>query len=228
MRKPRLLDGFCGAGGATKGYQRAGFYVVGVDINPQPHYCGDEFVQADFMNFPLEEYDAIHASPPCQFKTTMSNRWRGKGGLADERVDLLTPTLERLWRLPAPWVVENVTGASQMMPNALLLRGAMFGLEVDRPRVFLSNILLLHPGKTRKVQAGVGVYGKSPDGRLLFRRADGSEQRAAASLAEAQEAMGMDWADWYGTKEAVPPAYTEFIGAQLLAVLERSETGAAL
>jgi SAM-dependent methyltransferase len=68
--KPRLLDLFCGAGGATKGYQRAGFYVVGVDINRQPHYCGDEFVQGDAMTYPLEGFDAIHASPPCQAYST--------------------------------------------------------------------------------------------------------------------------------------------------------------
>ena len=93
MRKPILLDGFCGGGGATKGYQRAGFYVIGVDINSQPHYCGDDFIQADFMTWPLEGYDIIHTSPPCQHWTHakhMGNRGRF------DHPQLIAPVRERL------------------------------------------------------------------------------------------------------------------------------------
>jgi DNA (cytosine-5)-methyltransferase 1 len=149
---------------------------------------------------------------------------------------LLTPTLELLNDIAIPWVVENVLGARPLMPNAAILHGGMFGLGVHRPRLFSSNLLLLVP-KVAKPPVTVGVYGKAPDGRMLRdssvkrwkgRRSDGQTfQRAAGSLVEAQTAMGMDWADWHGTKEAVPPAYTEYIGAQLLAAV-RARAGATL
>lgn len=221
MGRPRLLDLFCGAGGAAMGYHRAGFDVVGVDIKPQPHYPF-EFHQEDALAIltfgPTSEFDAIHASPPCQSETTMSNRHRGRGGLADEREDLLSPTLELLAEIGMPWVVENVPGARAKMPNPITLHGGMFGLGVHRPRLFSSNVLLLVP-QAAQVKDPVGVYGKAHDGRRLFDRADGTTQWAASSLEEAQEAMAMDWADWHGTKEAIPPAYTEYIGKHLLAHL---------
>ena len=238
MTKPRLLDLFCGAGGAAMGYARAGFDVVGVDINPQPHYPFD-FIKDDAMRYlrawqdtPWDwSFDAIHASPPCQAHTTMSNRWRGMGGLADQRVDLLTPTLEVLRRLSTPWVVENVLGAKALMQTTLVLHGGMFGLGVYRARLFESNVLLLAP-REAKPASTIGVYGKAPDGRTLWdgtakgRNYDGASfQRAAGSLEEAQAAMGMDWADWHGTKEAIPPAYTEFIGHQLLLAVTRRSAG---
>src|SRR6476660_7498674 len=107
--KPRLLDLFCGAGGAAMGYHRAGFEVAGVDIKPQPHYPF-EFHQADAMTYPLDGFDVIHASPPCQAFTQMSARWRGKGGKADSHEDLLTPILEKLASNRVPYIVENVVG----------------------------------------------------------------------------------------------------------------------
>lgn len=82
------------------------------------------------------------------------------------------------------------------------------------------------PTKPKPSRDSIGVYGREPDGRLLWRRKDGSEQRAAASLEEGREAMGMPWASWRGCAEAVPPAYTELIGAQLIAILGRSEVAA--
>lgn len=219
--KPRLLDLFCGAGGASMGYHRAGFGVVGIDIAPQPHYPF-EFWEADALVSMLggswHEFDAIHASPPCQDFTTMSNRWRGAGGKADQHVDLLTPTRAILARIGVPWVIENVVGSKGKMRPTLVLRGGMFGLGVDRPRYFESNVMLFAP-EPGKVENPVGVYGKAPDGRRLFSRKDGSEQRAPRNLKEAQAAMGMDWADWDGVREAIPPAYTEWIGVQLLAAL---------
>lgn len=221
--KPRLLDLFCGAGGATKGYQRAGFYVVGVDIAPQPHYCGDEFVQSDALEyFDIfgRGFDAYHASPPCQKFTQMSARWRGKGGKTDAHLDWLTPTLERFRELPEPWVVENVVGAKALLRSPLRLHGGMFGLGVHRPRLFESNMLVLSPLEPLVVEP-VGVYGEKPDGRRLWTRLNGNRKkrsimRAAKSLQQAQEVMGMDWADWHGVKEAIPPAYTEWIGKELL------------
>jgi DNA (cytosine-5)-methyltransferase 1 len=222
----RGLDVYCGAGGATRGYQLAGFCMVGVDIEPQPHYCGEKFIQADALDALADRdfvtgFDFIHASPPCQYFTAMSNRWRGHGGRADGHVDLLTPTRALLRSIGLPYIIENVPAAKRAMAATLILHGGMFGLGVNRPRLFESNILMLAPPEPAPRDT-VGVYGKAPDGRLLWARADGTEQHAPASLAEAQEAMGMDWGDWQGVKEAIPPAYSEFIGHQLLEHLERA------
>jgi DNA (cytosine-5)-methyltransferase 1 len=206
VMRPLLLDLFCGAGGAAMGYHRAGFDVVGVDIAPQPHYPF-EFHQGDAMTWPLDGYDAIHASPPCQAYSTMGNRWRG------DWPDLLTATITRLRTHGAPFIVENVEGAARQMPDYFRLTGSMFGLGVHRPRLFVSNMLILTPGPTRAPVGCVGVYGTRPDGRRLNSR---TPIRAASSLLEAQDAMGMDWADWHGTKEAIPPAYTEYLGGQLI------------
>jgi DNA (cytosine-5)-methyltransferase 1 len=225
--KPRLLDLFCGAGGAAMGYHRAGFDVVGVDINPQsnypfPFHCGDAlaFMERDIDNlgeFIGVNWDAIHASPPCQAHTTMSNRWRGAGGKADDHVDLIGETRALLEQTRLPWVIENVPGAKGQMRSPVTLDGSMFGLGVVRPRLFESNVLLSPPqGMISRVLEPVGVYGKAHDGRLLWARADGTEQRAARSLKEARTAMGIDWMEWRELAEAIPPAYTEWIGRQLL------------
>ena len=233
MTRPRLLDLFCGAGGAAMGYYRAGFDVVGVDIAPQPHYPF-EFIQADaleLLRFTSVSYDAIHASPPCQAFTQMSAKYRGKGlgGITDTHVDMLTPTLELLRGMDIPWVVENVPGAKRIMNTTVKLHGGMFGLGVHRPRLFESSVMLLAP-VAPQTREPIGVYGKCADGRRLYTRNNGNWRtakvpkksilRAPKTLEEAQDAMGMDWADWRGTKEAIPPAYTEFIGAQLLAYVK--------
>ena len=217
--RPRLLDLFCGAGGAAVGYHRAGFDVVGVDIAPQPHYPFD-YIQTSTdvilthveLGGPfVEQYgpiDVIHASPPCQGYTTMSNR---HGSTAPLFIDELRA---RLILIGLPYVIENVPGAKSHMRSPITLHGGMFGLGVNRPRLFESNVLLLVP-QARRVANAAAVYGRREDRRLLWRRTDGSELHAA-SLTEAQEAMEMDWADWHGTKEAIPPAYTEFLGGQLI------------
>lgn len=215
--KPRLLDLFSGAGGAACGYHRAGFEVVGVDINPQPRYPF-EFHQADAMTYPLDGFDVIHASPPCQAHTALSNRWRGKGGKADSHVDLIAVMRYRLEDSGVPWVIENVAGARSVMRSPIQISGGTFGLGVHRPRLFESNIAITAPSAV-KVSNPVGVYGKF-DGRRLWTRADGTEQRAAASVAEAGEAMGIDWMEARELAEAIPPAYTEHIGRQLIAHLE--------
>jgi DNA (cytosine-5)-methyltransferase 1 len=219
----KLLDLFCGAGGAGMGYHRAGFEVVGVDIQPQPDYPF-KFHQADAMTYPLDGFDAIHASPPCQAFTQMSARWRGKGTKADEHPDCLTPTLCRFRELSVPWVIENVPGAVTLMGRVLRLHGGMFGLGVHRPRLFASNILLLsmHAEQTK---SPLGVYGKV-DGRTTYRyRNNGNYKgksliRAWKSVEEGQRAMGIDWTnDARAIAEAIPPAYTQFIGEQLLQAL---------
>lgn len=142
--RPVCLDLFCGGGGAAMGYWRAGFDVIGVDIAPQPRYPFP-FVQADALAppFDLSGFDLIHASPPCQAHTPMSNRWRGLGTLADERVDLIAPTRAMLEASGVPWVIENVRGAP--LRNAFTLTGEMFGLGVHRPRKFEASALILTP-----------------------------------------------------------------------------------
>jgi DNA (cytosine-5)-methyltransferase 1 len=233
---PKLLDLFCGAGGAAKGYQRAGFYVVGVDIKPQSHYCGDEFVQCDALEYLVvhgHEYDAIHASPPCQAFTQMSAKYRGKGGVADSHPDLLTPTREELARYSCPWVIENVPGAKRHMRATAILHGGMFGLGVHRPRLFESNVLLMAPyGKRTRLP--IGVYGHRPDGRTLWHYRNNGDMkgkksviRCARSIEEARRVMGIDWMGWDEIREAIPPAYTEWIGRQLMGAVLAARKAAA-
>lgn len=219
-RSRRLLDLFCGAGGAARGYQRAGFHVTGVDHKPQPRYAGDVFILGDALEYVTahgHEYDAIHASPPCQAFTQMSARWRGLGGTADSHPDLLTPILTALAHFQTPWVVENVVGARRVMRTWFKLHGGQFGLGVHRPRLFASNVVLLSP-LAAPCADPIGVYGPR---RRLFTRRDRhgrvSFQRAAHSAQEACAAMGID-ADltWDEVREAIPPAYTNWIGQRLL------------
>jgi DNA (cytosine-5)-methyltransferase 1 len=229
MNRPRLLDLFCGAGGAAMGYHRAGFDVVGVDIVDHPNYpyeliieditaAGYQFLA---MVTAFESYDVIHASPPCQAYTTMANRKRG------DHPDLLESIQRRLraWAdaTGGIYVIENVPGARSRMWEPLLLHGGMFGLEVDRPRLFETNAPVMVYDAPRTFDP-IGVYGRRHDGRRLFTRTDGSTQRAAKSLKQAQAAMGIDWMTWDELAQAIPPAYTEYIGAQLLDHLRAGAT----
>jgi DNA (cytosine-5)-methyltransferase 1 len=227
----RILDLFCGAGGAAMGYHRAfpDAEIIGVDIAPQPHYPF-EFVQADAMAFAWRmegrrygagSFGLIHASPPCQAHTTMSNRHRGKGGAADSHDDYIASCRWWLTIAGSPYVIENVPGARRHLHNPITLSGGMFGLGVERPRLFECSFPIGQP-PYRKCLNPIGVYGKAHDGRRLFTRKDGSMQRAAASLEEGSEAMGIDWMEWRELAESVPPAYTHWIGAQLAARMENA------
>jgi Site-specific DNA methylase len=212
----KLLDLFCCQGGAGEGYRRAGFDILGVDINPQPNNP-HPFIQADALEFARErghEFDVWHGSPPCQAYTTMSNRHRGQGGKADSWPKLIEPLRELAIASGKPYVIENVVGARSALIAPVTLHGGMFGLGVHRPRLFESNIPLFSE-KAPQVKNPVGVYGKAPDGRHLFTRADGTRQLAASSAEEAGLAMGIDWMTWDGLRECVPPAYTEYLGHQL-------------
>jgi DNA (cytosine-5)-methyltransferase 1 len=201
--KPRLLDLFCGAGGATKGYQLAGFHVTGVDINPQPNYCGDAFVQADAMTFPLDGYDLIHASPPCQRYSAMSVC---RPGLADNYPDLVAATRARLEEWGGRYVIENVPRAPLL--NPVTLCGFMFGLRLYRHRLFESNRLLLVPDHPRHT-VRTSRAGHYEPGTII------SVAGNCAPIGVAREVMGIGWTNRAELAEAIPPAYTWFLGEQL-------------
>jgi DNA (cytosine-5)-methyltransferase 1 len=214
--KPRLLDLFCGAGGAGMGYHLAGFDVVGVDIKPQPDYPF-EFRQADAMTFPLQGFSAVHGSPPCQAFTAMGVMWNAK-----KHHDLLTPTRARFVASGLPYVIENVPGAP-MSGAHVTLCGTSFGLgageyELRRHRHFEMNFPIMVPG-CQHTKPTIGIYGDHARDRrrVSGQHHDRGRQFAAGTgVTLAREAMGMPWASWHGLSQAIPPAYTEYIGGVLM------------
>lgn len=214
----RLLDLFCGAGGAAMGYHCAGFDVVGVDIEPQPNYPF-EFHQADALEWDdFDGFDVVHASPPCQFAVSVSRRWRGKGTRADSHPNLIPATRQLLRAAGVPYVIENVEAASPHLENSVKLCGATLGLQQSRHRLFEIGggpLILVTPCACRG-QEFLGVYGSKPDGRWIRRDTLGRKRNfIVSSLAEGQSLLGIDWMTWDELREAIPPAYTEFIGRQL-------------
>ena len=225
--KPLLLDLFCGAGGAAVGYHRAGFEVVGIDHKPQPHYPF-EFHQADALEFVREHsesYSVIHASPPCQKYTGMRRITRSRFGRIrgnPNPPDLIAATRRALMATGKPWVIENVQGSP--LNTGIILCGASLGLDhLARHRHFESSVLLFAPPCSHYSSSHtVGVYGSRPDGRRVSYR----QHRlccVAASLEEAREVMGIDWMDWDEITQAIPPAYTEYIGKQLMTHISHTE-----
>jgi DNA (cytosine-5)-methyltransferase 1 len=237
MTKPRILDLFCGAGGCTKGYQEAGFYVVGVDLKPQPNYCGDEFYREDaiallesgaawvpdgdwHVALPVESvFDAIHASPPCQAYTVYGNN---KEHVRDGHPELIEPVRELLRAAGLPYVIENVPGAPLRDP--IQLCGTSFPpLEVRRHRLFESNLPLMalpcnHGRLTERKYPGSS---NRPNGRTVCNI---GEWRVP--LGQQQKAIGIDWMSVPELSQAIPPAYTRFIGEQLLAHLQAEQAAA--
>lgn len=217
-KRPLLLDLFCGAGGAAMGYHRAGFDIIGVDINPQPNYPfefwpGDalEILSnvADYM--PRAAYGVevavVHASPPCQRYSAMSTCCPG---LADKYPDLIAPTRKLLQQTGLPWVIENVPGSPLLDP--VMLCGQMFGLELYRHRLFESSEILQQPDHPRHVIPGCKAGHWKP-GHII------SVSGNCAPIALARSAMGIDWTNRRELAEAVPPSYTQYVGAQLLAAM---------
>lgn len=223
MTKPLLLDLFCGAGGAARGYQRAGFHVTGVDIIPQPNYAGDEFVQADALDYLAShgmDFDAIHASPPCQASCTLIKG--NQKATAGDHINLIPETRAQLSRYQVPTVLENVQGSD--LRRDLTLCGEMFGLGVIRHRYFECNGFEVSQPEHIKHRGRVAGYrhGEWYDGPYFAVYGDGGGK---GTVAQWQEAMGIDW-----TKvrkeiaEAIPPAYTEFVSQQIKTSL-RAVTG---
>lgn len=203
----RALDLFCGAGGATKGLQRAGFHVTGVDIKPQPRYCGDAFNQADAMTFPLDGFDFIWASPPCQRYTILNSVFDSSA-----YPDLVDAVRARLDESGKPYVIENVVGAP--IRRDLTLCGALFGLRSYRHRIFESNRRL--NGLTHRPHL-VPVNPRGKNRRKHW--AEGGYITVTGDVGSyvGPEAMGIDWMTGNELSQAIPPAYSEFIARQFLA-----------
>jgi DNA (cytosine-5)-methyltransferase 1 len=212
-----MLDLFSCAGGAAKGYQRAGFHVTGVDINPQPNYCGDVFVQGDALIYLAEhghEYDAVHTSPPCQASCNLT-KGTNKGMVYP---NLIPATRELLAHFDVPTVIENVQGSD--LRRDLTLCGEMFGLGVIRHRYFEISGAQVEQPKHMKHRGRVAGYrhGEWFDGPYFAVYGDGGGK---GSVAEWQKAMGIDWTDVRKEiAEAIPPAYTEHIGRQIISQLQ--------
>lgn len=186
--------------------------IVGVDIRPQKNYPFI-FEQADAMTYPLDGFDFIWASPPCQGYTTMNNRHGRAGGLVSDVRGMLER--QRLYCDGPHWIIENVAGAVREMLCPITLCGSAFHLGVQRHRIFDASFAMLSPGCSH-LGAPVAVYG-AMDGRRLWTRKDGTELRAWRSVTEAQVALGIDWMDEDGLRQAIPPAYSEYL-AQFIPV----------
>lgn len=217
LQAPKLVDAFCCAGGGAMGYHRAGFEVVGIDKEPQPNYPF-RFIQADALELLADrafmaQFAAAHASPPCQGYTQWQNLNAERWGNRVDHPLLIEPVRNLLRASGLPYVIENVQGAP--VAAMTMLCGSMFGLNVRRHRFFESDVLLMDNPRCSHQGTEIAVYGKL-DGRRIWTRADGSEVRAAATIGQASEAMGIDWMTWDEIREAIPPAYTEHIGRQLL------------
>lgn len=216
MAKPRLLDLFCGAGGAAMGYHEAGFDVVGVDINRQPHYPF-QFVQADCMT--IENFagiDAIHASPPCQSYTRKSANWGRARKNVIEHPDLIAPVRDMLIKTGLPFVIENVIGAP-LEGRPVILCGTQFGLRIIKHRQFEANWDL------RPCEAPC-------DHSDVYNPWSGKGRSAV----EHRAAQGTPWIPQCGgasrkagvtgdLNNAIPPAFTKFIGEQLLKYIVRQD-----
>lgn len=225
QKKLRLLDLFCCAGGAAKGYSQAGFEVVGVDIDPQPNYPFT-FMQADALMLDSEFialFDAIHASPPCQSYSDLAKR----NGNADEWPRLIEPVRDLLIQSGLPYIIENVEGAPLLDP--VILCGTMFpGLRVLRHRLFEANFSIVAPphGKHPKVHTfdkRKSHYGKTNEWTDFVQVTGGGN----CTVAAAREAMGIEWMSKNEINEAIPPAYTELIGKQLMQHLLNREQQSA-
>ena len=236
--KPRCLDLFCGAGGASMGLHRAGFDVIGVDIKPQPRYPF-KFIQADAMTFLLDGYDFIWASPPCQAYSIMRNLpW-----LRDKEYPrLIRPVRVRLEASGIPYCIENVMGAIHDGMVADWLCGTMFGLPFYRHRLMETNWFWIRPphpahavkaqsvrnGRTMGSRARDIVFQKSAAKTNHFsspipvsQRGNGAQRPGAgvghaAGIQLVREAMQIDWMTREEITQAVPPAYSEFIGKQAI------------
>jgi DNA (cytosine-5)-methyltransferase 1 len=219
----RLLDLFCNAGGAGMGYHRAGFEVVGVDLAPQRRYPF-AFIRQDALTLDprfLRSFDAIHASPPCQGYTALRHAPGANGA-----PKLIAQVREMLESTGLPWLIENVEEAAWAMRGPVTLCGSMFGLgaqghHLERHRLFEANFPISAPRPCSHRQPVIGVYGGHARNRSAKHGGRGTrDQWEGGHRAAASEAMGIDWATLAEMSEAIPPAYTEHLGRQLMAHIQ--------
>ncbi len=177
----------------------AGYEVTGVDINLQPHYIGEHFYQADALTFPLEGYDLIWASPPCQaYSGCTATHTR------DRHPRLIAPIRKRLIESGATFIIENVTGARRELINPTMLCGTMFGLPFRRHRYFETN------GHTPTLTPSCGHRAG-----LIWIGYGGQPNPRGHLLGTIREAMGIDWMGYDEITEAIPPIYAEWLAKQL-------------
>jgi DNA (cytosine-5)-methyltransferase 1 len=212
----RVLDLCCKAGGATRGFQNLGHHVTGVDLEPQPNYCGDEFILEDALTFLLRllladsvPFDFIWASPPCQKHSSLNGLGKQSHRVRTCIIEQLRVYLDRSGK---PYAIENVPGAP--LRKDVILCGQYFGLGVRRHRVIETNfpvakIYCKYSHKPRPI----AVYGDHPE-RHTYKPGSGGYINRAHTLKMAQEAMGIDWMIWPEITQAIPPAYSEYIARQ--------------
>jgi DNA (cytosine-5)-methyltransferase 1 len=206
----KLLDLFCGAGGASAGYAAAGFEVHGVDLKHGKRYPYT-YVRADVLDILrdenyLDQFDVIHASPPCQTHS-ITQHLRNAQGKTTSKLDLIPETRAALIESGKPYIIENVPGSPLI--NPIQLCGSSFGLKVRRHRLFESNMALVGSICDHKSQGRpIGVYGSLNDEIP-------KGGKTAATIDEARNAMGISWAIWTELVEAIPPAYTKYLGGQI-------------
>lgn len=214
--KPRLLDLFCGAGGASKGYVDAGFEVTGVDINPMPRHFGHAFHQGDALTFLAEhgqDFDVIHASPPCQAYTPLGALHPHK-----EYPDLISATRAALIANERPYVIENVMAAPLIKQGSITLCGGMFGLRTYRHRRFEPMIPLVAPEHPKHV-----IRTATKRRRELWDQGWHVSVTGDVGVYVGPEALGIDWMSGNELSQAIPPAYTRFIGSQFMAWINNRE-----
>ncbi|WP_225794721.1 DNA methylase [Streptomyces aculeolatus] len=216
--KPRLLAAYCGVGGCTRGYQLAGFHVAGVDIADQPRYCGDTFIRGDAIDYIKahgHKYHLIHAGPPCQHDCTLT---AGTNAGKFTYPDLMADTRAALESTGRPYVIENPPGrAAKKMRVDLTLCGEQFDLAVIRHRNFeLGGWAAPQPAHRKHRGRVAGMrHGQWYEGPYFAVYGDGGGK---GSVADWQRAMGIDWTDIRKEiAEAIPPAYSQWLGEQFLA-----------
>ena len=232
MTRPRLLDLCCKAGGAARGYQLAGFHVVGVDVEPQPRFAGDEFVLGDALAFLRDGgargFDAVHASWPCQAKLAGLGAANRALGRAYDHVDIVDEGRALMLATGLPYVIEQpMKGARLRAP--IVYCGSSFGLPIHRHRQFESNVLLLSPAcehdrlREAKYWTGYGTDWGGPADRVRERKLSRVVQVSGngGGREEWGPALGIDWMRPDELTQAIPPAYTQHIGEQLLAHVTR-------
>jgi len=209
----KLLDLFCGVGGASVGYGWAGFEVTGVDLKHGKRYPKYPFtyIRADVLDVLqdhefMQQFDVIHASPPCQTHS-ITQHLRKAQGKSTSKLDLIPETRAALIASGKPYIIENVPGSPLI--NPIQLCGSSFGLKVRRHRLFESNMDLIGSVCDHKAQGRpIGVYGSLND-----QIPNGG--RTATTIDEARDAMGMPWAIWTELVEAIPPVFTKYLGEQV-------------